>query len=89
MPELTSHDVVSILDYFEDLEDPRSSINRKHLLGDLIVISTHGLSGLKRFLMGSVTEMVVRSAPCAVLTVKPFGKSLMKQAKAAKDTVSA
>ena len=43
MPELTSHDVVSILDYFEDLEDPRSTINSKHLLGDLIVISICGV----------------------------------------------
>lgn len=33
-------DVVSILDYFVDLEDPRSLINRKHLLGDVIVICT-------------------------------------------------
>lgn len=32
-------DVDSILDCFGDLEDPRSSVNRKHLLGDLIVIS--------------------------------------------------
>ncbi len=38
MREVNSDDVVSILDYFEDLEDPRSSTNRKHLLGDLIVI---------------------------------------------------
>jgi predicted transposase YbfD/YdcC len=38
MYEVKSDDAVSILDYFEDLEDPRSSINRKHLLGDLIVI---------------------------------------------------
>ena len=43
MAELTSHDVVSILDYFEDLEDPRSTINRRHLLGDLIVISICGV----------------------------------------------
>lgn len=35
---LDTDDVVSILDYFAELEDPRSSINRKHLLGDLIVI---------------------------------------------------
>ena len=39
MYELNSDDVVSIFDYFKDLEDPRSTINRKHLLGDLIVIS--------------------------------------------------
>lgn len=32
-------DVGSIRACFEDLEDPRSSVNRKHLLGDLIVIS--------------------------------------------------
>ena len=44
---------------------------------DLIVIPTHGLTGLKRFLMGSVAEHVVRNAQCAVLTVKPYGKSLL------------
>jgi predicted transposase YbfD/YdcC len=43
MAELTSHEIVSILDFFVDLEDPRSSINRKHLLGDLIVISICGV----------------------------------------------
>ncbi len=56
--------------------------------GDLIVISTHGLTGLKRFLMGSVTEMVVRSATCAVLTVKPFGHSLLQDVKASDKAVS-
>lgn len=37
---------------------------------DLIVIASHGLTGLERVLLGSVTEMVVRSAPCPVFTVK-------------------
>jgi nucleotide-binding universal stress UspA family protein len=55
---------------------------------DLVVISTHGLTGLKRFLMGSVTESVVRSAPCAVLTVKPFGRTLLSETQAARKTVS-
>jgi predicted transposase YbfD/YdcC len=32
-------DVGSILECFQDLEDPRSTVNRKHLLGDLIVIA--------------------------------------------------
>lgn len=40
---LTSDDVVSIGEFFRDLEDPRSSINRKHLLGDLIVICICGV----------------------------------------------
>jgi len=40
---------------------------------DLIVMGTHGRTGLGRFLMGSVAEGVVRKAACPVLTVKtPF-----------------
>lgn len=38
MPKVDAEDVVSILEYFKDLEDPRSTVNRHHLLGDLIVI---------------------------------------------------
>jgi len=38
---------------------------------DLIVIATHGRGGLSRVLFGSVTERVVRHAPCPVLTVRP------------------
>ena len=37
---------------------------------DLIVMGTHGRRGLSRALLGSVAETVVRSAPCAVLTVR-------------------
>jgi len=37
---------------------------------DLIVMGTHGRTGLKRMLMGSVAEAVVRRAGCPVLTVK-------------------
>ncbi len=38
---------------------------------DLVVIGSHGRSGLAHVLMGSVAEKVVRKAPCAVLTVRP------------------
>lgn len=37
---------------------------------DLIVMGTHGHSGLAHMLLGSVTEKVVRKAPCPVLTVR-------------------
>ena len=37
---------------------------------DLIVLGTHGRSGLSRLVMGSVAEEVVRKAPCPVLTIK-------------------
>src|SRR5215510_11945993 len=38
---------------------------------DVLVVGTHGRTGLERVLLGSVAEAVVRKAPCAVLTVKP------------------
>lgn len=44
---------------------------------DLIVIATHGRSGLDRLLMGSVTENIVRRAGPPVLVVKPDAKSLV------------
>ena len=42
---------------------------KEHDLG-LIIMSTHGHSGLSHFLLGSVTERVVRKSPCPVLTVR-------------------
>jgi len=44
---------------------------------DLVALSTHGRTGLERFLLGSVTEKVVRHVQCPVLTVKAFGQSLV------------
>jgi nucleotide-binding universal stress UspA family protein len=39
---------------------------------DLIVMGTHGRTGLAHALLGSVAEKVVRKAPCPVLTVRPL-----------------
>jgi nucleotide-binding universal stress UspA family protein len=41
------------------------------LCADLIVLGTHGASGLEHLVLGSVTEKVLRKAPCPVLTVPP------------------
>lgn len=38
---------------------------------DLIVIGTHGRTGLGRLVMGSVAESIIRKAPCPVLSVRP------------------
>ena len=38
---------------------------------DLIVIGTHGRSGFRRLILGSVTEKVLRTAGCPVMTVPP------------------
>ena len=43
----------------------------------MVVIATHGLTGLERLLVGSTAEQVVRLAHCPVFTVKSFGKSLI------------
>jgi nucleotide-binding universal stress UspA family protein len=36
----------------------------------MIVMGTHGRSGLNRLLLGSVAERVIRLAPCPVVTVR-------------------
>jgi nucleotide-binding universal stress UspA family protein len=41
------------------------------LSADLIVVGTHGRTGIDRLMFGSVAEKVVRTAPCPVLTVRP------------------
>jgi nucleotide-binding universal stress UspA family protein len=43
----------------------------RELKADLVVMSTHGRTGLRHIMMGSVAETVVRHAPCPVLTMKP------------------
>jgi nucleotide-binding universal stress UspA family protein len=48
----------TILDYAEEIE------------ADLIVMGTHGRTGLERYLLGSVTEKVVRTADVPVLTIR-------------------
>jgi nucleotide-binding universal stress UspA family protein len=57
-----------------DMGDARDVILRhaKTLPADLIVMGTHGRSGFQHVLLGSVAELVVRSAPCPVLVVPPI-----------------
>lgn len=42
---------------------------------DLLVIGTHGRGGFERWVLGSVTEKVLRKAPCPVLTVSGHGSA--------------
>lgn len=53
--------------------DPGSEIlgAAKRLRANLIVMATHGRKGLRRLVLGSVAERVIREAPCPVLTVTP------------------
>ena len=53
--------------------DPARSIlsEAERLQADLLVMGTHGASGFKRFILGSVTEKVLRQAAAPLLTVPP------------------
>lgn len=80
--------------------DPRVAVNHRLAEGnpadeilaaaadekaDLIVLGSHGRSGITRALMGSVAETVQRAAPCPVLTVRsPFGINLASPVEAGK-----
>jgi universal stress protein A len=54
---------------------------------DLIVMGTHGRTGLRRLLMGSVAEQVVRKASCPVLTVRTPSQTLLTLPAAAEEAV--
>lgn len=51
----------------------------KHV--DLIVVGSHGRTGLSHVMMGSVAEQVVRTAPCPVLVVRPTEHDTPRGAK--------
>jgi nucleotide-binding universal stress UspA family protein len=57
--KISSNTAKRIVEFAEEIE------------ADLIVMATHGRTGLHRLLMGSVAEAVVRTAKCSVLTVRP------------------
>ena len=61
--------------------DPQTTIIDQALSkkADLIVMGTHGRRGFKRLLLGSVTEAVLREAPCPVLTVPPHAPAGVSQ----------
>jgi len=62
--------------------DPQTAIIDQALSNkaDLIVMGTHGRRGFRRLLLGSVTEAVLREAPCPVLTVPPHASATASEA---------
>lgn len=62
------------VEYLVTAGDPAEEIERvaRERACDLIVMGTHGRTGLNRLLMGSVAEHVIRRAPCPVLTTRNF-----------------
>lgn len=70
--KLKPHDPCIVAEHRLEVGDPVPTILTvaKEIRADLIVLGTHGRTGLGRLLMGSVAEHVVRKAPCPVLIVK-------------------
>lgn len=49
---------------------------------DLLVMATHGRGGVARFVMGSVTDKIIRSAPCPVVTMREHPHAEPRQERA-------
>jgi nucleotide-binding universal stress UspA family protein len=65
---------IEVRTHLEDAPPAEAIVaSAKALASDLIVIGTHGHSGLKHVLLGSVAERTLRTAPCPVLTIKADG----------------
>jgi len=79
---VTSHDLsnVALTEHLMTSTSPATAIlefARDHAI-DLVVVGTHGRTGVAHFLLGSVAEKVVRSAPCPVLTVRHPEREFLK-----------
>ncbi|MBI2360942.1 MAG: universal stress protein [Deltaproteobacteria bacterium] len=74
LPSVTVREIV-------EMGRPAESIVQRAVKdgSDLIVISTHGRRGLSHALLGSVTEKVVRTASCPVLSIRPSDREKVMQ----------
>jgi nucleotide-binding universal stress UspA family protein len=72
-----------------EVGDPASTVAAyaKEHRADLIVIPSHGYHGIKRMIMGSVAEQIIRHSECAVLVLHR-SDSLMRSAQDTKSPVS-
>jgi nucleotide-binding universal stress UspA family protein len=96
LPEPTSERILAMLEQVRP-SDPTVAFTHRLTMGDpageivriaaeegveMIVLGTHGRSGMTRMLMGSVAETVVRRAPCPVLVYRAAAETLVGRKKA-------
>ncbi len=94
LPNVKDKSLSLINGIWDKISEPKAKINIKILVGsvareilrhagknnfDLIVLTTHGASGLDQFLLGSIAEKVIRRSICPVFIVKSFGKRLFAE----------
>ena len=102
-PAFDEQDAVRKLGEVQIETDPECPVHRKIKVGspadvicqyarehevDVVILGTHGRSGLTRLLMGSVAEEVVRRAHCPVLTVRPDGRHFVTPEQQTETAVS-
>jgi len=70
--KLQPHDQRVVTEHRLEVGEPVPTILRiaAESRAEVIVLGTHGRTGIGRLVMGSVAEKIVRKAPCPVLTVK-------------------
>jgi universal stress protein A len=92
--DVVPHDVTIRLEHHLVIGTPGEDIVRlaDESNADLIVIGSHGRTGLTRLLMGSVAERVMRTAKCPVLIIKaaaaePNGRVTLKHFEAVPDNL--
>ena len=71
IPEITREDMTVEKAVIQGTPAKTIAVFAREKEADLIVMATHGRTGLSRLLMGSTAESVLRHAPCKVLVVKP------------------
>src|SRR5689334_15813265 len=62
----------------DDVADAITGYARLHSI-NVIVLGTHGRTGMEQLLVGSVAERVVRTAPCPVITIRETGRGHVHQ----------
>ena len=68
----------------EEFNVPETIVSYAARVGaDLITLATHGRSGFRKFVLGSVAEKVLRTSPCAVLVVPPHAPDAVPRAPVA------
>lgn len=71
-PGMSAHGISTRVSVVESPSPAEAIVQAVHRLGaDMVVVATHGRSGLARAVLGSVADMVVRTSPKPVLVVAP------------------
>jgi len=69
--------VSAMVQISDDVADAITGYARLHTI-NVVVLGTHGRSGMQQLLVGSVAERVVRTAPCPVITIRENGSAAVQ-----------